>query len=163
MTGVPTENPPAQEPAGQEGAHEQAEDIARLLFVIAHQSMAQFEAVAAEFGLGHKLAQALLGLAQPAPMSALASEMACDASNVTGIADRLEERGLVERRPDEQDRRVKLLVLTPAGGSLRSELAARVGETAPVMTQLSASERETLHALLAKIAGPDAGLPPTGG
>ena len=33
------------------------------------------------------------------PMSELAEAMRCDNSNVTGIADRLEDRGLVERRP----------------------------------------------------------------
>ena len=41
--------------------------------------------------------------------------LACDNSNVTGIVDRLEARGLVARRPHEHDRRVKHVVLTPLG------------------------------------------------
>ena len=45
------------------------------------------------------------------PMRALAQQLFCDPSNVTGIVDRLEKRGLVERRVDENDRRVKKLAL----------------------------------------------------
>ena len=40
-------------------------------------------------------------------MHEIATRLACDNSNVTGIVDRLEARGLVTRRPGEQDRRVK--------------------------------------------------------
>lgn len=153
MTSASSGAPALQTAAGQEGAHEQASGIIELVFAIAYGSRAHFETTAAEFGLAPQQARALLSLDEPAPMHALASEMSCDASNITGIADRLEERGLIERQPGEQDRRVKLLVRTPAGEQLRSELADRLGETAPVMTQLSAAERETLSALLLKIAG----------
>jgi DNA-binding MarR family transcriptional regulator len=55
---------------------------------------------------------ALQSLDQPKPMGELAKLLACDSSNVTWITDRLEERGLVERRAAPHDRRVKLLVLT---------------------------------------------------
>ena len=50
---------------------------------------------------------------RPLPMSRLADTLSCDASNVTGLVDRLEARGLVRRRPSPQDRRVKVLQLTP--------------------------------------------------
>jgi DNA-binding MarR family transcriptional regulator len=153
MTSASSGSPAPQTAAGGVTAHEQASGIADLVFAIAYRSQVHFEATAAEFGLAPQQARALLSLDEPAPMHALASDMACDASNITGIADRLEDRGLIERQPGEQDRRVKLLVLTPAGDHLRSELAAQLGETAPVMTQLSESERETLYTLLLKIAG----------
>ena len=52
-------------------------------------------------------------------MRDLAARLQCDPSNVTFLADRLEERGLVERRPDPSGRRVKLLALTPAGLAMR--------------------------------------------
>ena len=42
----------------------------------------------------------------PMPMSSLAGMLFCDNSNVTGIVDRLEARGLIERRTAEHDRRV---------------------------------------------------------
>src|SRR6267142_1475526 len=52
---------------------------------------------------------------EPMPMGRLAEALACDASNVTGLVDRLESRGLVRREPSAEDRRVKVLVLTRAG------------------------------------------------
>src|SRR5438309_11020548 len=56
----------------------------------------------------------------PLPMSRLADTLSCDASNVTGLVDRLESRGLVRRQPSRQDRRVKVLHLTPTGTRLRA-------------------------------------------
>src|SRR5438876_12112275 len=49
---------------------------------------------------------------RPLPMSRLAGTLSCDASNVTGLVDRLESRGLVRRQPSPQDRRVKVRQLT---------------------------------------------------
>src|SRR5215470_16160072 len=56
----------------------------------------------------------LLEPESPTPMRRLADRLGCDASNITGIIDRLETRGLVERRACRHDRRVKELALTPA-------------------------------------------------
>lgn len=150
------ETPTHRGRTGGRNRHEQARDISRLLYAVAHMSTRRFEDAATELGLAPPQARALLGLEEPVPMSALASNMACDASNITAIADRLETRGLVERQVDEADRRVKRLVLTPAGRQLRSELLTRVTETAPAMAELDAGERQTLLALLEKLAGPDA-------
>src|SRR5260370_1388861 len=69
---------------------------------------------AAEFYLHPAQAGALLQLDSPLPMSELAALLACDNSNVTGLIDRLEGRGLVARQPSSQDRRVKHVVLTAA-------------------------------------------------
>src|SRR5258705_12662953 len=55
---------------------------------------------------------------RPMPMGQLAETLACDASNVTGLVDRLESRGLVRRRPSPEDLRVQVLEHT-AQGSLR--------------------------------------------
>src|SRR5215468_1606415 len=63
---------------------------------------------------------------RPLPMGRLAKTLSCDASNVTGLVDRLEARGLVERRPSAGDRRVKVLQLTPAGSRLRAQLLERM-------------------------------------
>src|SRR5688572_12648282 len=59
---------------------------------------------------------------RPVAMGRLAETLACDASNVTGLVDRLEARGLLRRRPSDADRRVKVLVLTPTGSRLRALL-----------------------------------------
>src|SRR5512144_18661 len=61
----------------------------------------------------------LLEPGRPMSMSRLAEALSCDASNVTGLVDRLESRGLVRRHPSTGDRRVKVLDLTPAGLRLR--------------------------------------------
>src|SRR5713226_5786830 len=59
---------------------------------------------------------------RPLPLSRLANTLSCDASNVTGLVDRLESRGLVRRQPSPLDRRVKVLQLTPTGARLRTHL-----------------------------------------
>src|SRR2546423_15158611 len=61
-----------------------------------------------ELALSPMQAHTLRFLEHPVPMNELAETLWCDASNGTGIVDRLEPRGLVERRPSPDDRRVKL-------------------------------------------------------
>src|SRR5688500_18928542 len=51
----------------------------------------------------------------PVPMTALASIHCCDASNITGLVDKLEARGLIERTANPADRRVKMIAVTRAG------------------------------------------------
>ena len=76
---------------------------------------------AGEFDLGPRQAHLLRLLADgPAPMRKLACRLHCDPSNVTGLSDRLVERGLVERHADPDDRRVKMLALTTEGDRVRA-------------------------------------------
>jgi DNA-binding MarR family transcriptional regulator len=81
-------------------------------------------------------------------MGQLAERLDCDPSNVTGMVDRLQARGLLERRVDEADRRVKHLALTPAGRQLRSELEARLFAGRPLLARLSRGDQRTLRDLL---------------
>src|SRR6266850_6020647 len=77
---------------------------------------------------------------RPLPMSRLADTLSCDASNVTGLVDRLESRGLVQRQPSPQDRRVKVLQLTPTGSRLRAQLLRRMsGRSDRKSTRLNSS------------------------
>jgi DNA-binding MarR family transcriptional regulator len=112
-------------------------------------------ALFAEFDLAKQQAFALVHLEpdQPKPMSELAATMFCDASNITGIADRLEARGLVERVPAAHDRRVKTLVLTPEGVRVRAELAARLSEPPEAVTSLSVADQRALRDILRRAAG----------
>ncbi len=96
----------------------------------------------------HAGALRLLALAGPAPMRALAATLQCDASNVTGIVDRLEQRGLVERQVDPTDRRVKLVTLTPAGRQAFARLEDALFEPPAAFSALS--ERD--QAMLAKLS-----------
>lgn len=88
---------------------------------------------------------------RPLPMSALAELLHCDNSNVTGIVDRLESRGLVERRPAAHDRRVKHLVVTEAGAAVRDRVGERMSTPPPGFERLTADEQRRLAALLRKL------------
>src|SRR5256885_6526190 len=88
---------------------------------------------------------------RPLPMARLAETLACDASNVTGLVDRLESRGLVLRRPSDLDRRVKVLVLTPAGSRLRTQLLDRISTPPGTLERLSVREQRTLVRILTRL------------
>ena len=85
---------------------------------------------------------------RPVPMGRLAETLSCDASNITGLVDRLESRGLVERRPSADDRRVKVLQLTPTGSRLRAQLLKRITGRSHPLSRLSLDERRTLLKIL---------------
>jgi MarR family transcriptional regulator, organic hydroperoxide resistance regulator len=56
----------------------------------------------------------------------LASKLDLESSSMTGLLDRLEKKGLVERRPDPRDRRSILIFLTPHGITARENIKALV-------------------------------------
>src|SRR5216110_2213180 len=93
----------------------------------------EFELSAAQCHVLH-----LIEPGQPIPMGKLAEGLACDASNVTGLVDRLESRGLVRRQPSAEDRRVKVLELTAAGIRLRSTVLERMTQPPESLGRLSA-------------------------
>src|ERR671937_2001110 len=116
-----------------------------------------FQRVIAELDLSPPQACALRRLEpeRPLPMRDLADGLACDASNVTGIVDRLERRGLVERQVSSSDRRVKTLVVTAQGVALRERLLRRLHQVPDAVAELSPEERRLLRGVLRRIlAGP---------
>ncbi|MCU1384968.1 MAG: Transcriptional regulator, MarR family [Acidobacteria bacterium] len=88
---------------------------------------------------------------RPVPMGQLADTLACDASNVTGLVDRLESRGLIRRQPSSADRRVKVLDLTPTGSRLRALLLDRMEKPPDTLRRLSEREQRTLVRLLTRL------------
>jgi DNA-binding MarR family transcriptional regulator len=88
-------------------------------------------------------------------MSEIASFLHCDNSNVTGIVDVLEERGLATRRPSERDRRVKLIELSAEGRRVRARLIEAVERPPAWLQQLSEADQLALRDLLERAA--DAG------
>jgi DNA-binding MarR family transcriptional regulator len=88
---------------------------------------------------------------RPVPMGQLAETLACDASNVTGLVDRLESRGLVRRRPSAVDRRVKVLDLTVSGSRLRALLLDRMTSPPATLGRLSAREQRALVRILTRL------------
>ena len=87
------------------------------------------------------------------PMRDLADRLHCDPSNMTFLADRLEERGLIERRPDLSDRRVKLLALTTAGLAVRTRIVQAAATRSP-LARLSPADQQRLRRLLDKCLQP---------
>ena len=84
----------------------------------------------------------------PASMSVLATALTCDASNLTGILDRLEKRGLVRREPSPSDRRVKNVLLTTEGEQVIDVIRGKMHNTLAGLSRLSEQEQDTLYALL---------------
>ena len=114
-------------------------------------------AVLAELELTEALGDVLWQLGavgQAVPMRDLAGRLHCDPSNVTFLADRLEERGLLERRPDPSDRRVKLLALTPAGLAVRMRIVQAAATSSP-LARLSLADQQRLCRLLDKCLQPE--------
>ena len=85
---------------------------------------------------------------RPLAMSRLAQILACDASNVTGLVDRLEARGLVKRRLSAADRRVRVIQLTPEGSRVRADLLRRMTAGAFPLSRLPPRERRSLVKIL---------------
>ncbi len=136
------------------------EELIGLVFGAAGHLGADFNAAAAEHGLPHAQALLLVSLVEPMPMRAIATSLSCEPSNVTGIVDGLERRGLVVRQADPADRRVKEVVLTSDGKRTRDLLRARGHAHAEAFFALSADERVQLRDLLAGLlARAGAGAP----
>jgi MarR family transcriptional regulator, organic hydroperoxide resistance regulator len=103
-----------------------------------------------ELGLTDSLANLVWALdpaADPVPLRQVAGRLHCDPSNVTLLSDRLEEKGLAERRTHPADRRVRTLVLTPEGEEVRSRLIEHVQQRSP-LAALDAEQQRQLQALL---------------
>ena len=129
-----------------------AHEAQKLFFEIGMSQRVKAGSALAELGVGFAQAHALrmLDPDEPIAMSALAERLFCDASNVTGLVDRLEARGLVERRSAEKDRRVKALTLTPAGVALRDQVLAVMSEPPEAIAALPAADQRALRDILAR-------------
>ena len=92
-----------------------------------------------------------LSMQEGKTMGTLAAEWACDASQVTWIVDRLEKRGLAERRSAPGDRRVKLVVLTPLGQKTRDDVMSAFYEPPEAFVTLSRTELEQLHHIVRRL------------
>jgi len=112
------------------------------------------EELAKSFGIPAFVIKALHMLDTPLAMKDLGRRMHCDPSFITGIADTLERHGLAARESDPGDRRVKRLVLTPAGAELKQRLEDEILARTPWRLALSPDERASLLALVRKMSPP---------
>jgi DNA-binding MarR family transcriptional regulator len=116
--------------------------------------VAEGEELAKAFGIPAFVMKAMHMLDSPLAMKDLGRLMHCDPSFITGIADTLERHGLAAREADPGDRRVKRLVLTPAGAELKRRLEDEILARTPWRRALSPDERASLLALVHKMSPP---------
>ena len=82
----------------------------------------------------------------------LSAVIAFDRSTLGNVIERLESKGLIERKPSRDDKRVKLLYLTKAGTALLREIMPAVEKAQARMLQpLKPADRRTLLALLTQL------------
>ncbi len=104
-------------------------------------------------GLTESAGAALWALAPGTPpptMRDLARTLDCDPSNASLVSAKLEQDGLVERRPHPTDGRARVLVLTELGRELHARLVADVAALTP-LRHLDAAQQRQLSDLLATI------------
>jgi DNA-binding MarR family transcriptional regulator len=125
--------------------------LKRLGFVSKDRSLAAYDAM----GLHpyHHAVLAVLDEGAPDTQASIADTLGYDRGQLVGLLDELEEKGLLERRRDPDDRRRHIVSLTPAGKRTLAKLRATAGRLEDeLLAPLSAAEREQLHALLRKLA-----------
>jgi len=130
-----------------------AAEVWRRLFDYFISSSGHRTRVLGRYGLTPNDARALHSLdrQEGRTMRELADAWACDASNATWIIDRLETRGLAERRAKPGDRRVKLVVLTPTGERTAGRLKEAMYQPAPELRELPLGALEELLSALEKL------------
>ena len=113
---------------------------------------AAVERVRAKAGADLTVRQALVlwQLHEPLTMSDLAIRLGCDQSNATGLVDRLESHGYLQRVADPQDRRVRRVELTQTGTHFRTQLGEAL-EAASPLESLDIRDLETLQRLLERL------------
>ncbi|WP_055489864.1 MarR family winged helix-turn-helix transcriptional regulator [Streptomyces sp. TP-A0356] len=139
-----TQNTPRMDPLTLE--------VVELIGTVVARYHEEYEEAAAEHTLTGAQARLLSLLSlEPLPMRRLAQKLKCEPSNVTGIVDRLEARGLVERRPDPADRRVKLAAATEEGRRVARGLRDSLNFAREPLAGLSDDERLSLRDLLRRM------------
>jgi DNA-binding MarR family transcriptional regulator len=109
---------------------------------------------ALDLGRGSGRVKSLQWLAEgPLSLSGLAEALGVDAPYATLIVDSLEQRGLVGRQPDPEDRRRKLVTLTPAGKDAVARVLRIQRDPPPGFGNLNPAELDTLEKLVRRLAG----------
>ena len=124
---------------------------------VVKQAAAFAQGLAQGFGLSVSDLVGLHKLEEPMTMKEMGQRMHCDPSFVTVVINGLEKHGLARRETSERDRRIKNVVLTAEGVSIRERLEKELAIRLPWANALDNSERECLLAILRKmIAAADA-------
>jgi DNA-binding MarR family transcriptional regulator len=125
-------------------------EVVELWFEMQARLEAHFTELAGHYKLSAVQAKVLLTL-QPdgaLTMRAIAGRLQYDASNLTGVVDRLEEMGAVRRQPHPSDRRAKGVVLTAEGQRIRRAFWDRLTSNTGPLGRLNDRELISLRKLL---------------
>jgi len=125
-------------------------EVVGLWFEMQARLEAHFTELAAQYGLSAIQAKVLL-LLQPdgaMTMRTLAGQLQYDASNLTGVVDRLEEAGAVRRQPHPSDRRAKGVLLTDEGQRIRRAFWERLTNNTGPLGRLNGRQLTALRGLL---------------
>jgi DNA-binding MarR family transcriptional regulator len=145
----PMKSPPARPP--RELLASPTFLLKQLGWAMKEQKLAAFEAS----GLNplHFAVLALLDEGARETQATIADALGYDRSYLVGLLDELEERALIERRRDPDDRRRHLVKLTPAGKETLTKLRAVLRRfEKQFLAPLDAAERETFQSLLRRLA-----------
>lgn len=107
--------------------------------------------VAGRYDLTPQQLALLRMLGEPLSMRAFAQDLSCDPSNVTGLVDRAERLGLVERVTDPDDRRVRMLTLTAKGRRIRDKVNRDLGRAIVDELGLGTDDPSQLVSLLRSV------------
>ena len=114
-----------------------------------------YETAAGEHGLSVAQACVLGRLTARRGMGELATELGCDASNITQIITRLEARDLVERQPNPVDGRSRQIVRTEQGETVYAAFERSFEFARSATAKLSPAEQEQLSELLRRAVSKD--------
>jgi DNA-binding MarR family transcriptional regulator len=114
---------------------------------------AVYTETAREYGITAQQGQLLCVLmAQPFGMSELGAMLGLAKSSLTGLVDRTERNGMVQRIPDRQDARAVRVALTAPGSKVAAEFYAETCRRVERLPSgLTVTERDTLAALLGRV------------
>ena len=130
-------------------------DTGYLLYRLGLRSGQLFNSFLQESGLRlrHYALLRFLATSPGALQRELSASLGYDPSAIVGLVDDLEKLGFAERRPSPDDRRSRIVVLTGSGRDfLRDTDEAGLRVTGELLGPLDPAERESLHALLLRIA-----------
>jgi len=125
-------------------------DVSILLLAIGNQLQNYFADCAKELDLTASQAKILMALSPEVTiaMRDLAQQLGYDPSNLTGPVDKLESRSAVRRQPDQNDRRIKGLVITKEGIRIRDAFWRRLVRDPGPLRGLKIEEARRLRHLL---------------
>jgi DNA-binding MarR family transcriptional regulator len=126
-------------------------EVVSLIAAITRRYTVEAQAAAALHGLTPMQGKALLAARTPVPMRRIAEVLHAEPSNVTPIVDKLADSGLLERRPNPEDRRGRLVAATEAGLAVIADLDANMPFASDPLAKLAPDQRRDLRDLLKRV------------